>query len=370
MFSKGLFMKLSRNIAICSIFLGLFGIVMIYSASSYSAKLDFNDEFFYVKKQALAFVAGLVAMFMGWKLNLKYLNKFKWAILILSLILLGLVFVPGLGVESFGAKRWLNLGFTTLQPSELSKFGLMIFLAGYLSENPPDKFKQLIVQLISGLGMCVLIVLEPNMSITICVATGLLIMLYVAGTPKKWFVILFVLAFVAAVVLIIIEPYRIKRLTAFFNPWQNPQAEGYQLIQSYYALGGGGLFGVGLFRSRQKYLFLPFAESDFIFSVIGEELGLFGCLFIMAVFAVFIFSGIKIALRAGCLYHTLLATGIIGIIGLQTLVNMAVVTGAIPPTGLPLPFISAGGTALMTYMFVSGVLINIASPKPKSNHKM
>ncbi|MFW5780204.1 MAG: putative lipid II flippase FtsW [Bacillota bacterium] len=368
--SKVWFMKLSRNIALSTIFLGLFGIVMIYSASSYSAKLDFNDEFFYVKKQAIAFVAGVAVMFAGAKLNLEYLNKFKWVILIFSIVILGLVFIPGLGVESYGATRWLNLGFTTVQPSEFAKFGLMIFLAGYLYENPPKKFINLIVPLICGLGVCVLIMLEPNMSITMCVGLGLLIMLYIAGTSKKWFVILFLCVLVAVPLMIFLEPYRVKRFTAFINPWQNPQAEGYQLIQSYYALGGGGLFGVGLFRSQQKYLFLPFAESDSIFSVIGEELGLFGCLFVMAVFAVLIFSGIRVALRSKSFYHTLLATGLTGIMGLQTLINMAVVTGAIPPTGLPLPYISAGGTALMTYMFVSGILINIASPKPKSNHTM
>lgn len=363
-------MKLTYNIAITTIILSLFGILMIYSASSYSALREFSDEFFYVKKQAIAFAAGIVFMVVGAKINLDYLRKFKWIILIVCIILLGLIFIPGLGVESYGATRWLNLGFGTIQPSEFAKFGLMIFLAGYLSENPPKNLVSLIVPLICGLGVCVLIILEPNMSITMCVGLSLLIILFVAGTPKKWFTMLFVCLAVAVPLMIILEPYRMKRLTAFINPWENPRAEGYQLIQSYYALGGGGLFGVGLFKSRQKYLFLPFAESDFIFSVIGEELGLFGCLLVIAVFAVLIFSGIKIAIRADGQYKTLLATGITSIIALQALINIAVVTGTIPPTGLPLPYVSAGGTALMTFMFASGVLINIASPLPKPNHKM
>lgn len=363
-------MKLTYNILFSSILLGLFGILMIYSASSYSALRDYGDGLFYVKKQAIAFGIGVVMMIAGSKLSLDYLKKFKWFILIFSIIILGLVFVPGLGVQSYGATRWLNLGITTVQPSEFAKFGLMIFLAAYLSENPPKNLVSLIVPLICGMGICILIILEPNMSITMCVGLALIIMLYVAGTPKKWFIVLFVCLLTIVPILIFIEPYRIKRLTAFIDPWQNPRAEGYQLIQSYYALGGGGLFGVGLFRSRQKYLFLPFAESDFIFSVIGEELGLLGCLLVIVVFSVLIFSGILTALRADTFYKKLLATGITCIIALQTLINMAVVTGAIPPTGLPLPFISAGGTALMTYMFCSGVLINIASPLPKSNHKM
>ena len=203
------------------------------------------------------------------------------------------------------------------------------------------------------------------MSITICVATGLLIMLYMAGTPK-WFVILFVLAFVAAVVLIIIEPYRIKRLTAF-SISRIPKPRDTSLYSRIMRWEAGIFLVWGYFEAVKISVFAVCGER-FHFSVIGESLG-FLDVFYNGGLCGFIFSGIK-SLRAECLYHTLLATGIIGIIGLQTLVNMAVVTGAIPPTGLPLPFISAGGTALMTYMFVSGVLINIASPKPKSNHKM
>lgn len=364
-------MKLKISLVATSVALALFGILMIYSASSYSASLQFKDEFFYVKKQALALVPGFVLMFFAAKINLDILKKLKWVIYLVSLAMLALVFVPGLGVESYGATRWLNLGFTTVQPSEFAKFGLMIFLAGYLSEHPPKDIKGLIVPLLCGLSMCLLIILEPNMSITMCVGVALLIMLYVAGTPNKWFVLMFGVLIAAVPLLIILEPYRMKRFTAFLDPWANPKNEGYQLIQSYYALGSGGLFGVGLFRSRQKYLFLPFAESDFIFSVIGEELGVFGCFLVIAMFAILIFCGIKAALKADTMYKTLLATGITSVIAVQTLINMAVVTGLIPPTGLPLPYISAGGTALAAYMFCSGILINIASsPSKKPNHRM
>jgi len=352
-------MKLNLSIALSAIALSLLGILFIFSASSYSSALHFGDSLFYVKKQIYAFCVGLATMAAGATINLELLKKLRWVIYLASLALLALVFIPGLGVTSFGATRWINLGFTTIQPSEISKFGLMIFLAGHLSEHPPVNFKSLIVPLLCGLSMCVLIILEPNMSITICVGMALMIMLFVGGTPQKWFVTLFVLLALAVPLLIILEPYRMKRLTAFINPWENPKNEGYQLIQSYFALGSGGLFGVGLFRSRQKYLFLPFAESDFIFSVIGEEIGLIGCLCVIAVFAVFIFAGIKTAAKADSRYMALLATGITSIIAVQTVVNMAVVTGLIPPTGLPLPFVSAGGTALMVYMFCAGVLINI-----------
>lgn len=349
------------NILITTVFLAAIGIIFIYSASSYSAKLEYNDSFFFVKKQALAFGAGLILMFFGAKLKLSILIKFKWIIYIFSIILLSLLLIPNLGKESYGATRWIDLGFISLQPSEIAKFGLMIFLSGYMYENPPLSFKKMIIPIISGVIICLLIILEPNMSITICVGMSLILLIFIAGAPKKWFVLLIILVAVAIPALIIIEPYRIKRILAFMDPWQNPKAEGYQLIQSYYALGNGGLFGVGLFKSRQKYLFLPFAESDFIFSVIGEETGLIGCLIVVLAFFLLIYNGIKVAVSANNFYYTLLATGLTSVIALQAIINIAVVTGSIPPTGVPLPYVSAGGTSLVCFMFVSGLLYNIAS---------
>ena len=339
---------------------------MIYSASSYSAEKEFGDSFFYVKKQAVAFVAGVVFMALGCKLKIEWLKKLKWFILAFSVVLLALVFIPGLGVESYGATRWLNLGFTTIQPSELSKFGLMVFLAGYMSEYPPDKTKRLIVPVLSAGAVCALIMFEPNMSITMCVGMAFVILVYVAGLPGKKLAVILILLAIAIPTLIVLEPYRVKRFFAFIDPWQNPKDEGYQLIQSYYALGNGGLFGVGLFASRQKYLFLPFAESDFIFSVIGEETGLIGCCAVIAVFAVLITSGIRTALNADSKYKCLLATGLTGIIALQTIINLTVVTGMIPPTGVPLPYVSAGGTSLVTFMFVSGLLYNLSDVTNRS----
>ncbi|NLL56144.1 MAG: putative lipid II flippase FtsW [Clostridiales bacterium] len=353
--------KTQYTILISTILLALIGIVMIYSSSSYSARINYNDAYFFVKKQAIAFGAGIVVMIFGCVLNLEILKKLKWIIFIISIVLLAIVFIPGVGSESYGATRWINLGFVTFQPSEIAKFGLMIFLAGYMAENPPTIFKKMIIPLLAGGSVCLLIILEPNMSITMCVGMALIMVLYIGGSPKKLFILMVVFVLVAVPLLIIIEPYRIKRILAFINPWENPKSEGYQLIQSYYALGSGGLFGVGLFRSRQKYLFLPFAENDFIFSVIGEELGLVGCIFVIAIFALLIFSGIRIAMKAKNKYHTMLATGLTAIIALQTIINIAVVSGSIPPTGVPLPYISAGGSSLMVFMFVSGLLYNIAS---------
>ena len=194
-----------------------------------------------------------------------------------------------------------------------------------------------------------------------CVGMAMVILIFVGGSQRKWFVLLIILIAIAIPLLILLEPYRIKRFLAFLNPWENPKDEGYQLIQSYYALGSGGLFGVGLFASRQKYLFLPFAESDFIFSVIGEETGLFGCVIVILIFAALIICGIRIAMKAQDRFTSLLAAGLTSIIALQTIINIAVVTGSIPPTGLPLPYVSAGGTGLAAFMFVSGLLHNCST---------
>ena len=353
-------LKYYHFLPILVIILALIGLVFIYSASCYSAEIEFGDKFFYVKKQGLSLVAGIIFMFLGMKLKTEWLMKFKWVIFAISAILLALVFIPGLGMESYGATRWLNLGVFTIQPSEISKFGFMIFLAGYLCEHSAKKLRNLIIPILCALIICGLIITEPNMSITVVVGTSFLIMLFVSGLDVKWLFVLLVLVLIAGIALIFAEPYRMERLFAFIDPWQNPKAEGYQLIQSYFALGNGGLFGVGLFNSRQKYLFLPFAESDFIFSIIGEETGFFGAVFVMVLFLAVIMLGIKIARKSNSRFHALLVTGIISILAIQSVVNFAVVTGTIPPTGVPLPLISAGGTSLVAFMFAIGLVMNVA----------
>jgi cell division protein FtsW len=212
----------------------------------------------------------------------------------------------------------------------------------------------------AGAGMCVLIILEPNMSITLCVAAVMLIMLFIGGAPLKYFVVLLIPIAAAVPVLILMEPYRMNRLTAFLNPWASPQGEGFQLIQSFYSLGSGGWFGVGLFNSRQKYLFLPFSESDFIFSIIGEELGFVGALFVVFLFLIYIWRAVKIAAGARDKFGCYLAAGTAAVVAVQVLVNLAVVTGSIPPTGLPLPFISAGSSSLVVFMSATGILLNVS----------
>lgn len=338
-----------------------FGCLMVYSASFYSANYHYGNKYFFLIKQLLGVVMGIFAMIFFTYFDYHLLKKYRWWIIGGTFILLALVFVPGLGMESYGAKRWVSILGFSLQPSEVAKFALVIFTASYMSDNH-DKiktFKGLLPVLIVGGLMCILIMLEPSMSVTMCIAFVTLFMLIIGGMSKKHTLLFSIPAGAMVPLLVILEPYRLKRLMAFIDPWASPQGEGFQLIQSLYSLGDGGLFGVGLFNSRQKYLFLPFAESDFILSIIGEEIGFIGTTLLMVVFLFLVYRLIKIALGAKDRFGAMLVSGIAFIIAVQTLLNIAVVTGSIPPTGLPLPFISSGGTSVMVFMAGIGICLNV-----------
>lgn len=356
--------KCRNDIIIISLLVGLlviFGCIMVYSASFYSANYHYGNKYFFLFKQLLGVVLGVFAMIALTFIDYHLLNKYKWFIVGGTFLLLALVFVPGLGMESYGAKRWVSLLGFSIQPSEIAKFALVIFTAGYMSDHH-DKVKTikgLLPVLIVGGLMCILIMLEPSMSVTMCIAFVTLFMLIIGGMSKKHTLMFSIPAGAMVPLLIVLEPYRLKRLLAFIDPWASPQGEGFQLIQSLYSLGDGGWFGVGLFNSRQKYLFLPFAESDFILSIIGEEIGFVGTTLLMAVFFLLVYRLIKIALSAKDRFGAMLVSGVAFIIAVQTLLNIAVVTGSIPPTGLPLPFISSGGTSVMVFMVGIGICLNV-----------
>ena len=347
------------------LFLCLFGMVMIYSASSYSSEKLYGDSFHFVKKQLFGFLLGIVMFIVGYKFDYHKFYKLRFYIFVLSLILLALVFVPGIGISANGARRWIGFGGLNLQSSEVAKFGFVIFSSCYLSKNykKTKTFKGILPILMAGGSICLLVMLEPNMSVTMCIGMVMIIMLIIGGMSFKHFIILAIPALALVVLLILIEPYRLSRLMAFINPWANPKEDGYQLIQSLYSLGAGGLFGVGLFNSRQKYLFLPFAESDFIFAIIGEELGFVGAVLILSVYILIIAIGIKISINATDRLGSYLSAGIVSVIAIQLLINIAVVTGSIPPTGIPMPFISAGGTSLSVFMGAIGILCNVGKGK-------
>ncbi len=355
------------SIYIITFALAAFGVLAVYSASGYVAKTQYGDEWFFVKKQLIGLVLGTVGMFLCGRLDCHVLSskKARWIALGISVILLALVFVPGLGVTNYGATRWIGVGGVTLQPSEVAKYGFVIFASAYMSKNMAKMrtFKGVLPVLLAGGVICLLIIIEPNMSVTMCVGFLMLAMLFLGGMKIKHFMIIFIPVLLAIPLLIIAEPYRLSRLSAFLDPWESPKGEGYQLIQSLYALGNGGLFGTGLFNSRQKYRFLPFAESDFILSIIGEELGFVGIFVLFSVSIFLIFRGINAATKAEDFFSFLLASGITLVYGIQTLINALVVSGSIPPTGLPLPLISSGNTSLIIMMSSMGLLYSISAQK-------
>lgn len=352
--------KNSIIISICTIVLVSVGVVMVYSASKYSANLNYGNKYFYITKQLIGAVLGLGAMIGTSLINHKIYKKFYIVAYFIGFVLLALLFIPALSKTSYGATRWLNLGFFTIQPSEIAKFCLVLFLSVALTKgkdvNRPSK---LLTVLMAGVVYCVLIMLEPNMSITICVGLTLVVMLFIGGLNLKTFAIGAIPIILLGVGLVMLEPYRMKRIVAFIDPWQNPLEEGYQLIQSLYAISSGGLFGVGLGQSRQAQLFLPFAESDFIFSIICEELGFIGGVTILLVYLILIITIIKVGIKAKDNYSRFLCIGIACVLGIQTVLNICVVSGLIPPTGLPLPFISAGSTSIVVFMSAIGVVLNV-----------
>ena len=347
---------------VCVCVMVCFGCVMIYSASSYIAEVQYGDSLYFVKKQILGVVAGGALMAFFCFFPYEKLAKFRYAAVIVAAVLLALVFVPGVGVTNYGATRWIGFGSFTIQPSEIAKYAYALFAAAYFAKNyrKVKTIKGVLPVLGVGALFCVLVILEPNMSITMCIGILMLALVFLSGANLKTFAVVLVPCALAVPVLIIAEPYRLERLSAFLDPWSSPLDEGYQLIQSLYAIGNGGLFGVGLFNSTQKYRFLPFAESDFILSVMGEELGFFGILIFFGACAFIIWRGLRIARSCKEPFGYLLAAGITLVYGIQVVINALVVSGTIPPTGLPLPLISSGNTSLVITMASMGVLFNIS----------
>ncbi len=348
-------------IPLTAILIAIIGCVFVYSASYYSAQVLTQDKYFYLKKQVIGLFIGVICMFAVNLFDYKKLEKIKYYLIGLAILLLAVVFTP-LGVENYGARRWIKIASITIQPSEIAKFCYAIFVAGYFSKKA-KRIKSLVgilpVLLAGGL-ICLLIMLEPNMSITVCVGALMLFLLFVSGVKWQYIALITIPVILAVPILILLEPYRLKRLMAFINPWASPKGEGYQLLQSLYALGSGGFFGLGLFNSRQKYRFLPFAESDFILSVIGEEIGFLGTLLLFLLLLFLGFRCFKVALKCKTLFGYLLVLGVTFVFLIQVAVNALVVTGSIPPTGLPLPLISSGNTSLIVFLTAFGIVYNVS----------
>lgn len=355
------------------ILLAAYGCLCVYSASSYNAQVQYGDSFFFFKKQILGFMLGLGAMVAISFLDYRKLRKLGLPAVLLSLVLLALVFVPGVGKSNYGATRWIGFGSFTIQPSEIAKYGFVLFATGYFAKDPARMrtFCGILPVLGMGLAICALIILEPNMSVTMCVAALTVGMIFLSGASWKTIFIIAVPVILAVPALILMEPYRLKRLSAFLDPWASPKDEGYQLIQSLYALANGNLFGTGLFKSRQKYRFLPFSESDFILSVIAEETGFVGVLFLFLLIGFIVYRGFRIARKCNNFYGYMLVSGIMLSFAVQASLNALVVSGCIPPTGLPLPLVSAGNTSLIVTMTGMGLVYGISRHNGREiSHKM
>ncbi|MBU3142273.1 stage V sporulation protein E [Clostridium sp. CF012] len=343
------------------------GVVMVYSASSYTSAFKLNDPEHYLKKQLMWACVGFVFMITAVKIDYHVIKKYTGFIMVISIALLIVVLAFP---EINGSKRWIQLGFANFQPSEIAKYTIVLYMAKSLDlkgEKVKEFFKGILPYLLVSGFYAGLILLEPNLSIASVIMIVTVIILFAVGAR---FFHLFAIGgtLVAAVgVLTITASYRMKRLMSFTNPWSDSQGDGYQLVQSLLALGSGGVTGSGVGQSRQKCLYIPEPHTDFIFAIIGEELGLIGCAFIIILFAIFVWRGIKTAVTAKDMYGTILGIGITSVIAVQAIINIAVVTGSMPVTGVPLPFISYGGSALVFNMFAMGILLNVSRQTVNKN---
>lgn len=343
----------------------LTGLLVLYAASYYNAQDTKGGQYAEVLSQLIGVLLGAFLMLIERRFDYRVLRKksFCLALLAVSFLLLALVPIPGIGKMANGSRRWLRLGPLSFQPSEMAKYAMILFMARGLSRRRVsiDHFFKGIAKLLVVPGaMFFLILLQPNLSTAGSILIVALVMLLLSGAKWRHLSLLCVCGTALGTFYAFSEPYRRARLLSFRDPFAKLTDEGYQLAQSLLAFGSGGLFGMGLGRGRQKYAFLPYPESDFIFAVVGEDLGLLGCLLVLFLFAVFLFYGLRISMACEDRFGSLLAGGVIAMIGVQTIMNVAVVLGLMPTTGLPLPFFSAGGTSIAITMAAVGLVLNVS----------
>ncbi len=345
------------------ILLSLFGVVMIYSSSSTWAKYKFNDEFHYLKLQLLFLILGIIVMYIISRINYKVYYEKSNTILLICFILLILVLIPGIGKIRNGSRSWFGLGPFGIQPSEFMKLGLIIFTSKYLTNNEKDlkNFKKGVFPiLLVLLTAFFLIMLQPDLGTGTVLVVSILSLLFISGVDIKFFIGSFIIGLIGIIILIVIAPYRMNRITSFMNPWKDALGTGFQIIQSLYAIGPGGLLGTGFLKSIQKHFYLPEPQTDFIFSIISEEFGFLGVFIVTGLFIVILYRSIKIALNSKDAFSKYLSFGMIFQIIFQALMNLMVVVGLIPVTGVTLPFLSYGGSSLLISMASIGILLNIS----------
>jgi cell division protein FtsW len=339
------------------------GVVMIYSTSAIYANENMGDSLYFLKRHLMYLLAGLIMMFLAMIIKMETLKKWAKPIIAFSIMLLVVVLIPHIGREVSGARRWFRMGFLNFQPSEFAKIAILIYLAELLSrkEKLVKSFIHGYLPPVLALGLVLgLILLEPDLGTVIAISAVGLIMLFVSGVRVKYIAASILASIPALYVLLFSVPYRRKRMMVFFNPWSDRRGAGFQIIQSFVALGSGGLLGVGLGQSRQKLFYLPASHTDFIFSIIGEELGFVGSAAVVTLFILFVWEGMKITFWAHGKFEKLLSMALVSLIALEAVINIGVTAGLLPTKGLPLPFISYGGTSLIFHLIAVGLLLNIA----------
>lgn len=353
---------------LCILLLLMVGIVFVFSSSFYFTMSKYDDKFMFLRKDLLFTVIGLIVMFVFSNIPYRKLQKFAPMAMVVSLILLVVVLTP-LGTKLNGARRWLDLGFTTFMPSELARVASIVFFSASLARigNRIKDFTNGLMFYLGTIGLLVgLIMLQPNMSTAVAIALTLVTILFVAGMRWIHMVLLGVPSIMMGMVLILTSDYRSKRFFSFLNPFKDALGDGYQVVQSLYALGSGGTFGVGLGHSAMNKLYIPEPMNDFIFATIGEEFGFVGTALLLLLFTVLIYRGTKIAMNCEDRFGCYLATGITAMVAIQFIINIGVGTSLIPPTGIPLPFISYGGTNLVFLLMSMGILLNISKEQTAS----
>lgn len=341
-------------------FLSLFGVLMVYDSSVAIAIRDFSDQYYYAKEQLKWLGLGIVAMMIVSRIDYHRWSTFALPFLLGTMGLLLAVFVPGLGVRALGAHRWINFGLFVIQPAELAKLVLVIYLSAWFSVKEKKRFGAflLLTSVLFGL-----VILEPDLGTGIIILAIALIMYFLSGATIKHFMFLVPVIIFGVVILAISSPYRYARLTTYLNPESDPLGASYQIRQVLISLGSGGLTGIGIGKSRQKYEYLPEANTDSIFAIIGEEVGFVGTLFVVGTFVFFVWRAFHIATLAPDIFGRLLASGIASWIGIQSILNIGAMAALIPLTGIPLPLISYGGSSLVILLTAAGILMNVSSQR-------
>ena len=352
-----------RSLFIAVIFISIFGVIMIYSASFIWAEFKFNNPYKFAIMQSIFLVIGIFLMLFLSKVDYHIYYKYANKILLICGILLLLVLIPGIGSVRNGSRSWFGIGSLGIQPSEFAKLGLIMYVSKYLTNNNrimKDVIKGVFpILLVIGLFF-VLIMLEPDFGTAMVIVLTLVVLIFISGVKISFFVKVGLVGLLGIVGIIIAAPYRMKRIVSFLNPWSDPLGSGYQILQSLYAIGPGGLLGQGFLNSRQKYFYLPEPQTDFIFSIISEELGFLGVLIVTSLFLFIFYRGIYNSLKCKDLYGKYLAFGLAFGLIIQASLNLCVVVGLIPVTGVTLPFISYGGSSLLVSMISIGIILNIS----------